>query len=135
MNTQAAPGPHQQQRRVSGGAPPQRASHAVILVHGRGGGRDDMLQLAQSLALPDVAWLAPEAAGHSWWPSSFLAPLTQNEPQTMCPSTSVVMNGIRMFRFIGSNRAVSPRNSCRIGLAGHHVSGAGVTLSGVLSMR
>lgn len=39
-----------------------------------------MLQLAAQLALPKVAWLAPEAPGRSWWPSSFLAPLERNEP-------------------------------------------------------
>ncbi len=39
-----------------------------------------MLRLAEHLALPDAAFLAPAAAGGSWWPASFLAPLTANEP-------------------------------------------------------
>ena len=38
-----------------------------------------MLGLAAHLGLPDVAVLAPEAAGGSWWPASFLAPLSANE--------------------------------------------------------
>jgi predicted esterase len=53
---------------------------AVILVHGRGGSPDDMLGLAQALRLPDVAYLAPAAAGGTWYPHSFLAPIRQNEP-------------------------------------------------------
>ncbi len=39
-----------------------------------------MLGLGEHLALPNVAVVAPEAAGHSWWPASFLAPLEANEP-------------------------------------------------------
>jgi predicted esterase len=29
---------------------------------------------------PELAYLAPQAAGHTWYPNSFLAPLAQNEP-------------------------------------------------------
>ncbi|MEO1455957.1 MAG: dienelactone hydrolase family protein [Pseudomonadota bacterium] len=39
-----------------------------------------MLVLADSLGLPTVAVFAPEAAGHSWWPVSFLAPFDALEP-------------------------------------------------------
>ncbi|MCV3274272.1 dienelactone hydrolase family protein [Roseobacter sp. WL0113] len=39
-----------------------------------------MLGLAGHLGLPDIAFVAPEAAGRSWWPQSFLAPLSENEP-------------------------------------------------------
>lgn len=63
-----------------GGAPLARARLAVVMLHGRGGSARDMLDLAEHLAIPDIAYLAPEAAGHSWWPQSFLAPLAANEP-------------------------------------------------------
>lgn len=53
---------------------------AVVMAHGRGGSPEDMLGLADVLALPDVAWLAPAAAGGSWWPASFLALIEANEP-------------------------------------------------------
>lgn len=36
--------------------------------------------LASELAIPDLACLAPQAAGNSWWPQSFLAPIASNEP-------------------------------------------------------
>jgi len=52
----------------------------MILVHGRGGSAEDMLGLAAELRRPELAYLAPQAAGHTWYPFSFLAPLEQNEP-------------------------------------------------------
>ncbi len=36
--------------------------------------------LAHEFALPDVAYLAPQAAGHTWYPYSFLSRIEQNEP-------------------------------------------------------
>jgi predicted esterase len=53
---------------------------AVILLHGRGGSAEDILGLAAAMFHPKVAYLAPQAAGHSWYPNSFLAPIAQNEP-------------------------------------------------------
>jgi phospholipase/carboxylesterase len=53
---------------------------AVILLHGRGGSADDILGLREAFGVPDVAYIAPEAAGHTWYPNSFLAPIERNEP-------------------------------------------------------
>jgi predicted esterase len=39
-----------------------------------------MLALADVLAQSDTAYLAPQAAGHSWYPCPFTAPLGRNEP-------------------------------------------------------
>lgn len=52
----------------------------IILVHGRGASADDILGLAEELRYQDLAYLAPQAAGHAWYPGSFLAPIPQNEP-------------------------------------------------------
>ncbi len=65
---------------MEGGAPPARARLAMVMLHGRGGSPDDMLGLAEGLGLVDVTYVAPRAAGQSWWPQSFLAPLAANEP-------------------------------------------------------
>ncbi len=73
-------GPHSGQRLAVAGAPLSRARLAVIMLHGRGGSPEDMIGLADHLALPDLAVLASEAADRSWWPDSFLAPLSANEP-------------------------------------------------------
>jgi phospholipase/carboxylesterase len=56
------------------------AAGAVILLHGRGGSAEDILSLANDFHLPQLVYLAPQAAGNSWYPNSFLAPLAQNEP-------------------------------------------------------
>lgn len=52
----------------------------MIMVHGRGASADDMLSLAAELGTTDVAFLAPQAAGHTWYPYSFLSPIQDNEP-------------------------------------------------------
>lgn len=62
------------------GPDPSVARVAVILVHGRGSSADDILTLAEAVGLDDVAWLAPQAAGHTWYPYSFLTPMAKNEP-------------------------------------------------------
>ena len=73
-------GPHAGQRLASAGPSLDRARLVMVMLHGRGAGPEDMLGLHDHLAMPDVAALAPAAAGNSWWPDSFLAPLAANEP-------------------------------------------------------
>lgn len=73
--------PHGGARILSAGAPPARARLAMIMLHGRGGAPEDMAGLAEHIGLPDIAIRAPQAAGNSWWPGSFLAPLAANEPE------------------------------------------------------
>jgi phospholipase/carboxylesterase len=72
--------PHQGQPLLQAGEPLHKAKAAMILAHGRGATADSMLALADELFLPGFAYLAPQAAGHSWYPNSFLAPLASNEP-------------------------------------------------------
>ncbi len=50
------------------------AKAGIVLAHGRGGTAADILGLMAAAGLSDVVALAPEAAGQSWWPTSFLAP-------------------------------------------------------------
>ncbi len=58
----------------------EQAAGAVILLHGRGGSAEDILSLANEFYFPQLAYLAPQAAGNSWYPNSFLAPVAQNQP-------------------------------------------------------
>ena len=51
----------------------------MILMHGRGGSAEDILALAGEIASADIAYMAPQAADHTWYPYSFLAPIAQNE--------------------------------------------------------
>jgi predicted esterase len=53
---------------------------AVIMMHGRGAGADDMMALASQLRVSDVAYLAPQAAGSTWYPYPFMTSMERNEP-------------------------------------------------------
>lgn len=72
--------PHRDQPLLTAGAPLTEAQAALILVHGRGSSAESIMQLAGSLAVDGYAYLAPQAAGHTWYPYPFLAPLEHNEP-------------------------------------------------------
>lgn len=74
------PDPHADQPIRAAGAPLARAKGAVVMVHGRGASAESILTLADEFAQPDLAYLAPQAAGSTWYPYSFLAPLERNEP-------------------------------------------------------
>src|SRR4051812_23861703 len=65
---------------LQAGAPLAHARAVAVLLHGRGADAQGMLTLAEELGQDDIAYLAPQAPGHSWYPYSFLAPLEQNEP-------------------------------------------------------
>jgi|SRR5690606_32890245 len=57
-----------------------KAKKALIMIHGRGGSAEDILELSQYLNVEDYALLAPQATGHTWYPYPFIAPVEQNEP-------------------------------------------------------
>lgn len=73
-------GPHQRQPLRVAGTPVEEAEAAVIILHGRGASARSILQLTGEFAVQGVAYLAPQAAGSSWYPDSFLAPVDNNEP-------------------------------------------------------
>lgn len=72
--------PHAGQPVRSAGAPLADARLAVVMLHGRGSSAEGILTLAPALATGDVAFLAPEAAGGTWYPYGFMAPMERNEP-------------------------------------------------------
>lgn len=80
MTTTQANGPHQGQPIFKQGKPLTEAKAAMILVHGRGATAQSILELASVLPHPEMAYLAPQAAGNTWYPYSFLAPMPQNQP-------------------------------------------------------
>lgn len=73
-------GPHQNQPIVAAGRPLKEADAAMVMVHGRGATAESILELAHEFGHPELAYVAPQAAGHQWYPYSFLAPMPQNEP-------------------------------------------------------
>ena len=73
-------GPHQGQPVRTAGVPLERARAAMVMVHGRGATAESILTLVPVLAAGGFAFLAPQASGNTWYPNSFLAPVSTNEP-------------------------------------------------------
>jgi phospholipase/carboxylesterase len=71
---------HQGQPVLARGRPLGEARAAMVLVHGRGDSAGGIMGLAGELPHPDFAYLAPQAAGGTWYPNRFVAPLASNEP-------------------------------------------------------
>ena len=72
--------PHGDQPLERAGTPLADATAAAILVHGRGASARSILQMGQQFHQPGLALLAPQAAGHTWYPNPFTAPVESNEP-------------------------------------------------------
>ena len=73
-------GPHQGQPVLEAGERLSTARAAMILVHGRGASAADIMALGAELMQPGFAYLAPQAAGNTWYPYPFTAPMDSNEP-------------------------------------------------------
>jgi len=73
--------PHGDEPPITAGTPLDDADAALVLVHGRGATARGVVDLGERLAGDRaVAILAPAAAGDTWYPNSFLAPVADNEP-------------------------------------------------------
>jgi phospholipase/carboxylesterase len=72
---------HQGQPVLRAGEPLEKAKAAMLMAHGRGATARDILSLAAEFKQPGFAYLAPQAAGNSWWPRRFIDPLASNEPE------------------------------------------------------
>jgi predicted esterase len=72
--------PHRTQTVIAAGAPLAEARSAMIMIHGRGASAHDILGLSQEFRATGMAFLAPQAAGGSWYPQRFIVPVAQNEP-------------------------------------------------------
>jgi len=73
-------GPHQDQPLLGQGPALDHAGAAMVMLHGRGATARDILTLVPELEQPGWTFLAPQAAGDTWYPFPFTAPLENNEP-------------------------------------------------------
>lgn len=80
MAAQTIKGPHQGQPLLAAGEPLEQAKAAMIMIHGRGASAESILTLASELNQPGFIYLAPQAAGNTWYPNSFMSPIASNEP-------------------------------------------------------
>lgn len=78
-DSHSGPDPHDLDP-VTAGAPLEDADAAVVMVHGRGATPESIVQMRSEFTAEAVAYIAPRAAGRTWYPNSFLAPVEQNEP-------------------------------------------------------
>lgn len=72
--------PHSTARVYGAGAPIDQARAALILIHGRGSSAQNILGLAEGMPLNDIAVIAPNAVGQTWYPQRFIRPVAENEP-------------------------------------------------------
>lgn len=66
---------------VTAGKALNEAKKALIMLHGRGAGAEDILSMSSYLSVKDYALIAPQATDNTWYPYSFLIPPFQNEPK------------------------------------------------------
>jgi predicted esterase len=75
-----ASGPHAGQPVITWGKPLGQAPVVVIMIHGRGAGPENILELAPALGKPNATYLAPRAANNTWYPYGFMSEIAKNEP-------------------------------------------------------
>ena len=80
METQQQSGPHAGAQVYVAGTPLAEAQAAMIMIHGRGASAREILSLRQLWRADGIAYLAPQAAGATWYPQRFMEPLESNEP-------------------------------------------------------
>jgi len=68
------------QNTITAGKSLDEAQKVLIMIHGRGGSAENILSLSAELNVADFALIAPQAPGNSWYPQSFIAPKSANEP-------------------------------------------------------
>jgi predicted esterase len=71
--------PHGEEPLVEQGEPLGKAP-VLIMVHGRGAAPANILELVPRLGRSGWTYLAPTAAGRTWYPYSFMAQRSENEP-------------------------------------------------------
>jgi predicted esterase len=72
--------PHDAQPVLRAGRPVGSGRAAMIMIHGRNAGPENILELARLIPHPEYSFLAPSAAGGTWYPLSFMAETARNEP-------------------------------------------------------
>src|SRR5436190_20185169 len=72
--------PHADQPAAVAGLPLADSGRAVLMIHGRNASPRNILDLVPRLDRPAFSYVAPTAAGNTWYPFSFLEAIAKNEP-------------------------------------------------------
>lgn len=105
--------PHRGQPALQTGANPSEAKAAMIMLHGRGADAADIISLSQIIGEQQLVYVAPEAAGHSWYPCSFLAPVVDNEPGR----TSALGVIAELIEGLGETTGIGPERIALLGFS------------------
>jgi len=73
-------GPHEGRPVVSAGMALGESPTVMIMIHGRNASPRNILDVARALDRPRFTYVAPAAAGNTWYPFSFMAETMTNEP-------------------------------------------------------
>ncbi len=65
---------------IEKGLPLNEAKKAIIILHGRGGNAENILQLAENFSDETFYLVAPQATNNTWYPFGFMADEHTNEP-------------------------------------------------------
>jgi len=60
--------------------PLKKGKKVLVMIHGRGGSASDILSLSGLLNTHQYVKIAPQAEGNTWYPYSFMADRSANEP-------------------------------------------------------
>ncbi len=72
--------PHANQPLLHAGTDLSKAKAVLVMIHGRGASAQSILSRYDEFRMDGLAALAPQAAGSTWYPQSFLAPIAANQP-------------------------------------------------------
>lgn len=127
--------PHGRTPRASAGRPLGEAKRAMILLHGRGDSAEGILGLAAAIPHPNFAFVAPQAAGYTWYPGRFLVPVAENEPFL---SSALRRIGTELERLeaagIGAQQTILLGFSQGACLAAEYAARSGRRLGGVVAL-
>ena len=82
---------------IEAGKPLEKAEKAIILLHGRGASAHDIIGLASHFIDDSFYIAAPQATNSTWYPYSFLAPESQNEPW-LTSAVNIVKNLLKNIK-------------------------------------
>lgn len=97
---------------ITAGVPISQASKVLIMIHGRGANAENILSLAGYLTIKNYALIAPQAANNTWYPYSFTAPVSQNEPWL-----SSALEVIKEVVTDVNNQGIPNENICFLGFS------------------
>lgn len=103
LPSNTASGPHAGQPVLTTGKPLGQSPVVVIMIHGRGAGPENILELARALAQPGATFLAPAAANNTWYPYSFMSDIARNEPY-LSSGLSVLKSLVSQVEAAGTRR-------------------------------